>query len=132
MYKSVLTPWVVVLGGAFLMAYIVRGPGGRYIVTDKENNKISYHPISNPNDVHVMTFDDDTTTMGLYRYLNVGDTITGAARKFSDPVVKSTAISVRPPIRHYIIETVNGTNLDYLRNVARRDSVLRDMGARQK
>ncbi|MDE6250814.1 MAG: hypothetical protein K2M34_04245 [Alphaproteobacteria bacterium] len=120
LYRNAFAPWIIVFGGAFLMAYVFRGPGGRYIVIKKEENKILYYPVNNPNFLYVMTFDNDTSSAGFYNYINVGDTITGAARRLCNR--ESTS-----PVTDYAIETVNGKTLPELREIARRDSMLHDM-----
>lgn len=67
--------------------YLVEGPTGEYVITDKQDGKIIYRDINNCN-THVMAFDADTAGIGfdVYSYVNVGDTITGHGRTMQKPV----------------------------------------------
>lgn len=101
-----------------------------YVITDKGANKIVYHSIANPGINHVMTFDGDTIDPrgGFYPYLNIGDTIKGNARFMNEPVNKSWYYQGRRPAMPVTsIYKANGRTLNELREIARRDSILREM-----
>ncbi len=106
-----------------------------YIITDKGANKIVYHSIANPGVNHVMTFDGDTVFRagGFYPYLNVGDTIHGNTRFMNDPVNNSWYYQgLRPPVPMTTIRTANGRTLNELREIARRDSLMREIKTKQR
>ncbi|MDE6250813.1 MAG: hypothetical protein K2M34_04240 [Alphaproteobacteria bacterium] len=107
----------------------------QYIVSDKGANKIEYYSIQNSNDMHVMTFDGDTIFKngGWYPYVNIGDTIVGNARFMNEPVNKSWYYaSLRSPTPVTAIRYVNGRELTAARDMARRDSIMREINNRQK
>jgi len=109
----------------------------KYIVTDKVDKKISYRSLSQPYDMHVMTFYGDTAEMapGYYPFIKVGDTITGRPREMSKPVVKSQIIKPRigmKTVKSYVIDAVNGKKLDELKEIALRDSMIYNMKHRQR
>lgn len=98
-----------------------------YVVTDKGAGKIAYYSIDNPANSHVMEFKD---TVSFYPYVNVGDTITGWQRfidKKMAPAEHTTNYGT-----HQVIYTVNGRDLSEVREIARRDSILRTMRQKQK
>lgn len=123
--RNAFAPWVIILGSAFVMAYVFRGPGGRYIVVNKKDGKIVYYSPSNPNFLYIMTFDEATKSGGFYDYINIGDTITGAARNLGNNTLVTAEMDCA-------IETVNGKNLLELREIARRDSMMHNIKTRQK
>jgi len=104
---------------------------GRYIVTDKVDKKVAYHNLSQPYDMHVMTFEKES---GYYPHINVGDTIVGPARFMNKPVVNSKREKVVFLTRYDVdvINSVNGKKLDELQEIAQRDMMLRNMKTRQK
>ncbi len=106
-----------------------------YIITDKGANKIVYHSIANPGVNHVMTFDCDTIDPrgGFYPYLNIGDTIRGNTRFMNEPVNKSWYYQgMRPAMPVTSIYTANGRTLNELREIARRDSLMREIKTKQR
>lgn len=126
LYRNAFAPWVIIFGGTFLMVYVFRGPSGRYVVIKKENNKIVYYSTYNPNFLHTMTFDDSAKSTGFYKYINVGDTITGTSRRLNKFVSESNAAA------GCAIEAVNGKNLLELQEIARRDSMMHRIKTKQK
>ncbi len=105
-----------------------------YIVFGKSDKKIAYRDISNPHNIHVMTFDADTGRMapGFYPYINIGDTITGAAHAMDAPFVSSQIIGGRPPVHTYAIRRLNGKQLREIQQIACRDSILRTMNQKSR
>lgn len=106
-----------------------------YVITDKGANKIVYHSIANPGVNHVMTFDGDTVFQGggFYPYLSVGDTIAGNTRFMNEPVNYSLYYQgLRPPVPMTTIRTANGRTLNELREIARRDSLMREIKTKQR
>ncbi|MBD5391585.1 hypothetical protein HDR66_02145 [bacterium] len=108
---------------------------GKYIVTEKGENKIAYRSMYNPYDAHVMTFDGDTIWPdgGWYPYINVGDTISGPSNVMNAETAESVCYhGLRVPIRTMTIETVNGHALSKVRKIARRDSIMKEMKTKQR
>lgn len=125
----------VALLGVLAAKSIDDNTDGQYVVSDKGANKIEYYSIQNPDDKHIMAFDGDTIFKngGWYPYVNVGDTIVGKARFMDDPVNESYYYaSLRCPTPVTAISQVNGRKLDAVREIARRDSLVREMQVRQK
>lgn len=97
-----------------------------YIVTAKGNNKITYRDISNPHNMHEMTFDGDTVFPegGWYPYINVGDTIRGTARLMNRPNITSVGFMPRGGYNVHIINSVNGRDLQLTQIKALHDSIM--------
>ena len=107
----------------------------QYIVTDKGANKIVYRPIDDTRTKYVMNFDGDTIDPrgGFYKYIRLGDTITGPARFMSQPLSKSWCYQgMRPPTPVPTIHTVQGRTLREWRKISERDSVINEMRQRQR
>lgn len=132
------------LGYSFVFAVMLGGVAFRtctndryqdYVITDKGANKIVYHSIANPGVNHIMTFDGDTIDPrgGFYPYLNIGDTIRGTANFMNKPVNNSWYYGgMRPVTTVTAIRTVNGHTLKELREIARRDSLMREIKTKQR
>ena len=132
------------LGYSFVFAVMLGGVAFRtctndryqdYVITDKGANKIVYHSIANPGVNHIMTFDGDTIDPrgGFYSYLNIGDTIRGNTRFMNEPVNKSWYYQgMRPAMPVTSIYTANGRTLNELREIARRDSLMREIKTKQR
>lgn len=97
-----------------------------YIVTAKGDNKITYRDISNPNNLHEMTFDGDTVFPegGWYPYINVGDTIRGNARFMNNKSVMSVGRILNDGLDVRIIQSVNGRDLQLTQIKALHDSIM--------
>ena len=99
----------VVFGGA----YLVEGQDAQYVVTSKQNGKISYRDV-NGSGVHVMNFGGDTTNVKRSAYANVhvGDTISGPARVMKHPVAESTYYPEgQLTMRRGTIHAINGVDV---------------------
>ena len=115
-YNGVLYPWNAA-------AYVVSGKGAQ---------KIEYYSIANPSDKHVMTFDKEglNKESSWYPYINVGDTIVGRSCFMNMPVCNSlqTARYGGSPV----IKTLNGRGFKYAYDCAVRDSLAREIKAKQR
>lgn len=105
-----------------------------YIVTAKGGNKIIYRDISNPHNLHEMTFDGDTIFQegGWYPYINVGDTIRGTARLMNRPNVTSVGFMPRGGYNVHIINSVNGRDLRLTQIKAPHDSIMLETKQKNK
>lgn len=117
-----------------------------YIIRHKTEQKISYAPVENQSDLHVMEFGAFDTDSLLYKNLKVGDTIFGCKSMLDKTIVPASRKHKGPYIwnpytfsvtREYAIYRVNGEPLVQIRRKAesaleqaRRDSVLRQMKQR--
>ena len=72
---------------AFGGMYLIEGPEGEYVITDKKDGKIIYRDLRASN-THVMNFNADTAGIGfdVYSHVNIGDTIAGHGRTMQKPV----------------------------------------------
>lgn len=106
----------------------------KYIVSEKGDKIITYYPISNPNERHTMTFECDTAdgVPGFWPYIAVGDTITGRAHYLNRQSITSVGMNPRFGYEMHAITTLNGQTLDAVREIAHRDSVIRDMQRKQR
>ncbi|MBD5401052.1 hypothetical protein HDR61_04925 [bacterium] len=107
----------------------------KYIVSEKGDKVITYHPVSNPNERHTMTFKRDTAdgVPGFWPYINVGDTITGRAHYLNRDSITSVGMNPRWGYHMHAITTLNGKTLnDVRRDAARRDSIVRQMKQKQR
>ncbi|MDE5615282.1 MAG: hypothetical protein K2I81_00410 [Alphaproteobacteria bacterium] len=130
-----VVPFAMFIVAAMVFAKCSTDNTDDYIITDKGANKIVYHSIANPGVNHVMTFDGDTVFKegGFYPYLNVGDTITGNSRFMNEPVNYSLYYQgLRPPVQMTTIRTARGHTLRELREIARRDSLMREIKTKQR
>ena len=109
------------------------GPKARYVITDKADNKIVYNQVTPAVDTtrHVMVF--GPYDVDLYKCLSIGDTIEGydsIAR-----MITSASIHGRRG-RSDVIYMVNGNYASYFvrdrKEAMVRDSIIREMNARQK
>lgn len=106
-----------------------------YIVSAKGDKIITYHPISNPQEHHTMTFMRDTAdgVPGFWPYINVGDTITGRAHYLNRASISSVAMNPRWGYKSHAITTLNGHTLkDTHAAAAHRDSIMRQMKQKQR
>ncbi|MCM1294244.1 MAG: hypothetical protein NC311_01630 [Muribaculaceae bacterium] len=125
----------VAMIGVLASKCISNNEHGQYVVSAKGANKIEYYSIQNPQNKHIMEFDGDTIFKngGWYPYVNIGDTISGKARFMNEPVNKSWYYSsLRCPTPLTTIEQVNGCKLGTVREIARRDSLMREIQSHQK
>lgn len=153
--RNLIGTWVHAAGYCFLLFVLVlpiylAKKGGeeqkkqdaahikKYLVTQKADNKILYSELGKSDDWSVMTFGEWSSDTILYKYINPGDTLTGYDYKLGAPVTKSWYVSqIRDTVPTF--STVNGRSLQglraldkYNREIARRDSLVRDMQIRQK
>ncbi|MBD5388843.1 hypothetical protein HDR63_01135 [bacterium] len=109
-----------------------------YIVTDKADNKIVYHPIEDSTDLHVMSFDSlPESTGNFYPYIRVGDTIEGP-HTYLDEVMAKPGFQCGFFPRS-TISRLNGKyyntvlkNAKRDREIAKRDSIIHSMQEKVK
>lgn len=98
---------------AFGGMYLIEGPEGEYIITDKQDGKIIYRDL-NANNTHVMHFDADTTGIGfdVYSHVNVGDTIAGHGRTMQQPVANPWFYrDGKTNVKTSAVRTINGVDI---------------------
>lgn len=120
----------LLLGGI----YLVEGPEGQYVITDKQDGKISYQDL-NGRDTHIMVFDADTAGIGfdVYSRVNVGDTVSGHARTMGKPVACPWYIrDGKPTAKTSSVHSINGTDIRNIQFKARYDNWLREMKQKQR
>ncbi|MBD5401054.1 hypothetical protein HDR61_04935 [bacterium] len=144
-----LVPFIGIMG--LMMCFLAgrdKADDSEYIITDKENYKVIYAPISDRADLHVMEFGPFNTDSLVYRNINVGDTILGRKSAMDELIVPVSEIyhGLRPSYmeyfsqdRQYSIYSINGKSLLDIKKaeannikIARRDSILRTMRQKQK
>ena len=111
----------------------------KYVVTSKADNKIEYKSVRG-GAAHVLDFSPVTDQgadaeykkrLMYYDYINSGDTIRGAAELKYEPVPKAWARGTRG-VYQTNVQRVNGHKLYEWIEMARRDSVIRNMKIREK
>lgn len=120
----------VIFGGM----YLIEGPEGQYLITEKKDGKIVYRDLYGTNK-HTMIFDMDMQTMGfdVYSNIKVGDTISGLERNMKQPVTKSWYwMEGQNYAKHNTIRTINGTDIRALKLQKHRDELLREMSQRHR
>ena len=113
---------------------IVEGPEAQYIITDKQESKISYQDL-NGNSEHVMFFDADTAGIGfdVYSNVSVGDTISGHARTMQKPVASPWYNhDGKPNVKTSSVYSINGTDIRNIQLKARYANWLREMKQKQR
>ncbi|MBD5388844.1 hypothetical protein HDR63_01140 [bacterium] len=113
---------------AFL-AWLTEPKKEDYIVLDKTDNKVLYHPIGKPEEIHVMVF---KKADGFYPFIRAGDTITGPKRHMDELIAPERLRMLRLNMYYSTIIALNGKDLEQLNETVRRDSIIRSMQQKVK
>ncbi len=129
LYKTMFEIILIIsCAGAIGAAVVYDTEQEKYVVTAKAANKIIYRPVVKPYSQHVMTFGSEPDSKNIYYpYINIGDTISGLKHYMDKRVTESWNFDRGP-----MIKSVNGRNLQELREIARLDSLVRQIKSNQR
>lgn len=108
----------------FYFAYPNRGI--KVVVTNKGDNKIAFKKLDAKKDtaIRIIQFEDVANGMDYYNAINVNDTLT-VSKIYEDLVYKNYVDLYYD--KESRIKKVNGKNLKEIKEIARRDSLLKQM-----
>ncbi len=103
-----------------------------YLVLDKGNHSVVFRPLDNVSSPrHSMTFDHYADGMDYYNRINIGDTLRFRTR-FPEKELAHMHFyyDMRRPVSR--IYTINGKTLSWIKEIEKRDSIIRNMHQKEK
>lgn len=120
-------PFVLFLSGVILLVsmFAYGNRGIKVVVTNKGDNKIAFKKLKAEKDtaIRIIQFEDVANGRDYYNTINVNDTLI-VSKIYEDLVYKNYVGFYFPESR---IKTVNGKTLKEIKEIAKRDSLLKQM-----
>lgn len=133
---SVMISAILALG-TYAICVVAKDGTRKYIVNNKGDNKICFEDLDSMRTQRVMDFslDTDSAMRDYYKYINVGDTLSGNALN-NNLVIRPFSYHGFAATKEPKITKINGHNARAViasrADVARRDSIVREMKTKQR
>lgn len=121
-------PFVLILSGVilFVSMFAYSNRGIKVVVTNKGDNKIAFKKLNAKKDtaIRIIQFEDVANGMDYYNAIKVHDTLT--VSKIDEDLVYKNYLDLYFD-KESRIKKVNGKTLSEIKEIARRDSLLKQM-----
>lgn len=121
-------PFVLILSGVilFVSMFAYSNRGIKVVVTNKGDNKIAFKKFNAKKDtaIRIIQFEDVANGMDYYNAIKVNDTLT--VSKIDEDLVYKNYLDLYFD-KESRIKKVNGKTLSEIKEIARRDSLLKQM-----
>lgn len=121
-------PFVLILSGVILVVsvFAYSNRGIKVVVTNKGDNKIAFKKLNAKKDtaIRIIQFEDVANGMDYYNAIKVNDTLT--VSKIDEDLVYKNYLDLYFD-KESRIKKVNGKTLSEIKEIARRDSLLKQM-----
>lgn len=121
-------PFVLILSGVilFVSMFAYSNRGIKVVVTNKGDNKIAFKKLNAKKDtaIRIIQFEDVANGMDYYNAIKVNDTLT--VSKIDEDLVYKNYLDLYFD-KESRIKKVNGKTLSEIKEIARRDSLLKQM-----
>ena len=121
-------PFVLILSGVilFVSMFAYSNRGIKVVVTNKGDNKIAFKKLNAKKDtaIRIIQFEDVANGMDYYNAIKVNDTLT--VSKIDEDLVYKNYLDLYYD-KESRIKKVNGKTLSEIKEIARRDSLLKQM-----
>lgn len=121
-------PFVLILSGVilFVSMFAYSNRGIKVVVTNKGDNKIAFKKLNAKKDtaIRIIQFEDVTNGMDYYKAIKANDTLT--VSKIDEDLVYKNYLDLYFD-KESRIKKVNGKTLSEIKEIARRDSLLKQM-----
>ena len=121
-------PFVLILSGVilFVSMFAYSNRGIKVVVTNKGDNKIAFKKLNAKKDtaIRIIQFEDVANGMDYYKAIKVNDTLT--VSKIDEDLVYKNYLDLYYD-KESRIKKVNGKTLSKIKEIAKRDSLLKQM-----
>ncbi len=121
-------PFVLILSGVilFVSVFAYSNRGIKVVVTNKGDNKIAFKKLNAKKDtaIRIIQFEDVANGMDYYKAIKVNDTLT--VSKIDEDLVYKNYLDLYYD-KESRIKKVNGKTLSEIKEIAKRDSLLKQM-----
>lgn len=121
-------PFVLILSGVilFVSMFAYSNRGIKVVVTNKGDNKIAFKKLNAKKDtaIRIIQFEDVANGMDYYKAIKVNDTLT--VLKIDEDLVYKNYLDLYYD-KESRIKKVNGKTLSEIKEIAKRDSLLKQM-----